>query len=174
MIFVAVMACAVAGSRVELEPDWQVDSIADGWTKSSAAAVASGPIRVTLALKEDNVPALLALLDKTSDPLSASYGKHLSLEELRSLVYVRPSRRAAVRKWLLGENARIIADDQHVGFIVAELEVKDAERAFGVKLIPFAHAESGEVGFPFPPFPLSLAPPIPMSPTPWYLNCSRS
>jgi tripeptidyl-peptidase-1 len=134
----AVAAVALAASRVELEPDWQVDLVPAGWTNVDEPAHADA-VRVTIVLKEENVPELLTLVDKTSDPHSPTYGQHLSIEELQKLVYVHPSHRAAVRTWLLNENASIINDDPLVGFIVAEFMLADLERAFAVKMVPFVH-----------------------------------
>ncbi|KAM3594143.1 uncharacterized protein V6R79_003053 [Siganus canaliculatus] len=57
-------------------------------------------LELTFALKQQNVDLLEETLRLVSDPDSAQYGKHLTLEEVSSLVRPSALTQKAVRRWL--------------------------------------------------------------------------
>lgn len=57
-------------------------------------------LELTFALKQQNVDLLEETLRRVSDPDSAQYGKHLTLEEVSSLVRPSELTQKVVRRWL--------------------------------------------------------------------------
>ncbi|XP_078728268.1 tripeptidyl-peptidase 1 [Lampetra fluviatilis] len=83
---------------VLLEPDQPLGA-PDGWHPLGDVAPDS-EVELTFALKQQNVEALLAVLDRVSDPASENYGRHLSLDEVGELVRPSEETERTVRSWL--------------------------------------------------------------------------
>ncbi|MED6267941.1 polynucleotide 3'-phosphatase [Characodon lateralis] len=60
----------------------------------------SEPLELTFALKQQNIDLLRETLSRVSDPDSAQYGKHLSLQEVASLVRPSELTQKVVQRWL--------------------------------------------------------------------------
>ncbi|MEQ2221175.1 polynucleotide 3'-phosphatase [Ilyodon furcidens] len=60
----------------------------------------SEPLELTFALKQQNIDLLGETLSRVSDPDSAQYGKHLSLQEVASLVRPSELTQKVVQRWL--------------------------------------------------------------------------
>ena len=140
-VAVATLASGASPPRYAPEADGS-SSLPSGWAPVSSRDT-SLSLRVTVALKESGVTALLDHLALASDPQSAAYGAHLSLAELHSLVHVPDSRRATVEAWLVSEKvgAKVVARGR--GFLVAELTMAAAEVAFETELAVYEH-QGGE------------------------------
>ena len=144
-VAVATLASGASPPRYAPEADGS-SSLPSGWSPVPSPPLdAALSLRVTVALKESGVTALLDHLALASDPQSATYGAHLSLAELHSLVHVPDSRRATVEAWLVSEKvgAKVVARGR--GFLVAELTVAAAEVAFETELAVYEH-QGGEGG----------------------------
>ncbi|KAF7662662.1 hypothetical protein LDENG_00231180 [Lucifuga dentata] len=81
-----------------LEQDQDV-LIPDDWARVGRVSPTE-ELEMTFALKQQNVHLLEETLRLVSDPDSAQYGKHLSLEEVSSLVRPSELTQKVVRQWL--------------------------------------------------------------------------
>ncbi|XP_037342379.2 tripeptidyl-peptidase 1 [Pungitius pungitius] len=81
-----------------LESDQDV-LIPDGWTNLGRVNPAED-LKLTFALKQQNIDLLEEILKRVSDPDSAQNGKHLTLEEVSSLVRPTELTQKVVRRWL--------------------------------------------------------------------------
>lgn len=85
-------------------------------------------LELTFALKQQNVDHLERLLKAVSDPDSAQYGKHLSLDEVALLV--RPSHRTrkVVRHWLQSHGVKDCLSAQTEDFLQCTMTAVVAEK----------------------------------------------
>ncbi|KAM8915158.1 tripeptidyl-peptidase 1 [Spinachia spinachia] len=81
-----------------LESDQDV-LIPDAWTNVGRVNPAE-ELKLTFALKQQNIDLLEKMLKQVSDPDSAQNGKHLTLEEVSSLVRPTELTQKVVRHWL--------------------------------------------------------------------------
>lgn len=81
-----------------LEPDQDV-LISDDWTDAGRVH-STEELELTFALKQQNTDLLERTLKLVSDPDSAQNGKHLTLEEVSSLVRPTELTQKVVRRWL--------------------------------------------------------------------------
>uniref|UniRef100_A0A3Q2ZWT5 Tripeptidyl-peptidase 1 n=1 Tax=Kryptolebias marmoratus TaxID=37003 RepID=A0A3Q2ZWT5_KRYMA len=75
------------------------DMIPEDWTHVGRVDP-SEELELTFALKQQNIQLLEETLRRVSDPDSPQYGKHLSLEEVASLVRPSELTQKVVRSWL--------------------------------------------------------------------------
>ncbi|XP_036927421.1 tripeptidyl-peptidase 1 [Acanthopagrus latus] len=73
--------------------------IPEDWTHVGLVDPAE-KLELTFALKQQNVDLLEETLRRVSDPDSAQYGKHLTLEEVSSLIRPSELTQKVVRRWL--------------------------------------------------------------------------
>ncbi|XP_076023855.1 tripeptidyl-peptidase 1 [Genypterus blacodes] len=94
---IALLFCSVVWGGY-LEEDQDV-LIPKDWTHSGAVSPTE-ELELTFALKQQNVDLLEETLRLVSDPDSAQYGKHLSLEEVSFLVRPSALSQKVVHHWL--------------------------------------------------------------------------
>lgn len=87
---VRVDGALVIKGTPEINDLWVQDGLVDDAT----------PMKLFIALKEQNVDLVEQQLSKTSDPNSSEYGKHMSFEELTALTGATPEQIKAVTAWL--------------------------------------------------------------------------
>ncbi|CAL1575111.1 unnamed protein product [Knipowitschia caucasica] len=83
---------------------------------------------LTFALKQQNVPLLETMLMKLSDPDSALYGKHLSLEEVSSLVRPSTETQKVVLSWLQTHGIRGCHSVHTQDFLQCSMSAEQAQR----------------------------------------------
>ncbi|KAG6898306.1 hypothetical protein C0992_011897 [Termitomyces sp. T32_za158] len=128
---------AVKHSWVEVPRGWQYHS----------SAPADHEFSMRIALKQDNIDALIANLWETSDPTHERYGQHLTPAEAEALVAPHPDSREAVNAWL--EHHGIPAEDivYSTGggeWITVRVSVSEAERMLDTKYNVYHHPASNE------------------------------
>ncbi|KAG6886113.1 hypothetical protein C0993_002632 [Termitomyces sp. T159_Od127] len=128
---------AVKHSWVEVPRGWQYHS----------SAPADYEFSMRIALKQDNIDALIANLWETSDPTHARYGQHLTPAEAEALVAPHPDSREAVNAWL--EHHGI--PDENIAYstgggewITIRVSVAEAERMLDTKYNVYHHPASNE------------------------------
>lgn len=104
---------------------------------------------MTVHLMLRHSPADVEELERTlvavSDPRSAQYGQHLSLEQLRELIPVAESHKLAVNDWLADEAGVHEVQPNHEGDIVAVTLTADAaERLFATHIHRFSHPSAND------------------------------
>ncbi|CAB1334880.1 unnamed protein product [Coregonus sp. 'balchen'] len=94
----SVLICSSLVLSEHLEADQDI-LIPEDWTRVGRIS-STEKLELTFALRQQNVDQLEDLLLLVSDPESAQYGKHLTLEEVAALI--RPSQltQKVVRHWL--------------------------------------------------------------------------
>ncbi|KAI0066334.1 subtilisin-like protein [Artomyces pyxidatus] len=119
------------------------DDVPDGFTHNGPAA-GDTPLRLRLALKQNDIEGLQDVLMDVSTPTSANYGKHLSLEEVNEYVTPKPETIAAVNAWLSenGLTAKTLSPaGDWLGF---QTTVAQANRLFDADFSAFTHDATGE------------------------------
>ena len=78
-----------------------VNQLPDGWTEAQKRAPSEGDVLpLSIAIRHDGIATLKKRLDEISDPRHASYGKHLSREEVRQLRTPPRYKTKSVLDWL--------------------------------------------------------------------------
>ncbi|KAK7904366.1 hypothetical protein WMY93_016973 [Mugilogobius chulae] len=85
-------------------------------------------LRLTFALKQQNVARLEDLLMKVSDPDSPLYGKHLSLEEVSRLVRPSAESQKVIGSWLQRHGIRDCHTVHTQDFLQCSMSAEQAER----------------------------------------------
>ncbi|KAJ6652293.1 hypothetical protein lerEdw1_012746 [Lerista edwardsae] len=149
----AAWAClCVAASWWAPEPD-QPFRVPGGWRRVGRVAAAE-ELRLTLALRQQNVARLAEVLREVSSPDSARYGQFLSLVEVRSLVQPSSLTLDTVRKWLEAHGVRACSGVSTLDFLQCRVPAGTAEQ-----LLPgaqFHRYENGERSVVRSPFPYTL------------------
>ncbi|KAG6888473.1 hypothetical protein C0995_008046 [Termitomyces sp. Mi166 len=128
---------AVKHSWVEIPRGWEYHS----------SAPADHKFSLRIALKQDNIDALIANLWETSDPSHPKYGQHLTPADAEALVAPHPDSREAVNAWLEyhGIPAENIAYSTGGGeWVTIRVSVAEAERMLDTKYNVYHHPASNE------------------------------
>lgn len=118
-------------------------AIPHGWTRG-ARAEPSAPLELHFLLRQQNVDRLEAALDAVSYPTSASYGRHLSNDEVNAMVAPTPQAISAVREYISSHGAIAHELTPNADILRAELTVREAERALGCEYYEYRHEGTGE------------------------------
>jgi len=126
LTLLCLLLCSVSVLTEHLEAD-QDTSVPEGWTHVGKVGP-SDWLELTFALKQQNVDRLEELLNAVSNPRSAQYGKHLTLDEVASLI--RPSllTQKVVRHWLLSHGVRNCLTVETQDFLQCPMTVQVAEK----------------------------------------------
>jgi tripeptidyl-peptidase-1 len=102
-------------------------------------------IRLTFALKQQNVDILEKLFWEVSDPRSPSYTHYLTRDQVRSLVKPKQSTVDTVLTWLL-ENGVLPSKISHQNdWLIADMPAAKAEELLQCEFYSFKHSETGDV-----------------------------
>lgn len=112
-------------------------AVATHW-KAVARAPPSATVPLLFALRQRNISELMRIADAVSDPLSKSYGRYLSLEELHSLVGDAAAAEGAVA-WLRAHGFSSIVLYPHAGFVSAEHSAGHLQELFSARVFAFEH-----------------------------------
>ncbi|CAH1274077.1 TPP1 [Branchiostoma lanceolatum] len=114
---------------VHLEPG-QSTSVPEGWTRIERVAP-DEDLKLTFALKQQNVDVLEDLFWKVSDPTHEEYGHYLSLEEIADIL--KPSNKTVteVGRWLEGSGVADCSTIITKDFMECSMSTRTAERLLG-------------------------------------------
>jgi len=117
-----------------------------GWLAAERAAHDEAmTVHLMLRHSTSTIERLERTLVAVSDPRSAQYGNHLSLQELSALAPVEENHKLAVGAWLAGETGVSEVLPNSDGDIVAvTLTTAAAERLFSTRIHRFRHPSAGD------------------------------
>ena len=90
-------------------------------------------IELSFAVKQNNTESLFAALEAVSDPSSASYGSHLSNQEVQAMVAPLPEAVQAVMKHLEDHGVKGSCVTQNCDFVTAVVSIEKAELLLATK-----------------------------------------
>ncbi|KAG6836128.1 hypothetical protein H0H93_011087 [Arthromyces matolae] len=117
-----------------------------GWRYHSSPS-ADHKLDMRIALKQDNIDALIANLMETSDPTHSRYGQHLTPAEAEALVGAHPDSKEVINSWLEyhGVAPENISYSTGGGdWVTIRVSVADAERMLNTKYHVYEHSASSE------------------------------
>jgi tripeptidyl-peptidase-1 len=135
--FISSLA-GVAGSSVESA--FLTEAALRGWNVGAEVGD-DRSIELTFAVKQQNLDKLLETFHAVSDPKNDAYGQHLSFEQVNELTAPHPEALAAVETAVQSLGATEIRRTPNGDFVVAEVTVAAAERAFGGNFLQFVHED---------------------------------
>lgn len=109
-----------------------------GW--ESRVPLAEEPIHLIFAVKQQNRDELSRRFEAISDPTSSSYGAHLSLAEVNTLMAPKAEHLAVVRELLIGLDVRGSANGD---FLSVTTTVGRAERILSAEFLEYCHSDHG-------------------------------
>mmetsp|Transcript_129338 Transcript_129338/g.258237 ORF Transcript_129338/g.258237 Transcript_129338/m.258237 type:complete len:583 (+) Transcript_129338:84-1832(+) len=123
--------------------------IASAWSGWKVGERAAPDEDMTVHLMLRHPPSAIEKLERTlvtvSDPRSALYGKHLSLEQVKEMMPVDDNHRRVVAEWLVGETGVRQVLPNHNGDVVAvTLTAAAAEHLFATRIHRFRHPSTGD------------------------------
>eukprot|EP00936_MAST-01D_sp_MAST-1D-sp1_P002321 g2321.t1 len=113
------------------------------WEEDSAAPNPKDEIVVTVALKQEGIPAMLQALTAASDPTNPHYGQHWSVAQMNERVFAPALAHRRVVAWLTDSGAAVLSTSPNRALIDARFQIATAERAFGLRLRRFVHRHTG-------------------------------
>lgn len=111
-----------------------------GW-KSDGYLPAGASLELTIAVRQTNLQKLEQLFHAVSDPDNANYGRHLTFDQVNALTAPRKEDLTVVDQALGELNATNVRRTANSDFVVAEVPVAAAERAFGDRFLRLWHAD---------------------------------
>ncbi|MGH0162167.1 UNVERIFIED_CONTAM: hypothetical protein FKN15_042259 [Acipenser sinensis] len=112
---------------------------------------ASDQVQLTFALKQRNVRELRELLGRVSDPDSPQYGKHLSLEQLSSMVQPSELTQKVVRRWLESHGVQDCQSVETQDFLQCAMPARVAEKLLpGCEFSRYVNGHQSLVRSPVP------------------------
>ncbi|KZV92013.1 subtilisin-like protein [Exidia glandulosa HHB12029] len=119
--------------------------VPEGWMDDGSVPPADHTINLRIGLKQNKIDVLIEQLYEVSDPTSASYGKHLSKEQVEALVAPHPDTVALVEEWLAAHDispahcSRSPAGD----WLSVNVPVSKAERLLDTNYRVFRRRDNG-------------------------------
>lgn len=137
-LLVASLYCL--GTVLSMENGLWFTPNTNGWVKHSKANPQQ-EVRLTLAVKQNNLEIVDRLFWELSNPKSDQFGKWLSYEELGDLVK-NPSATAAVERFLFTNAINNFDTTDHGTYVSVTMKVGDAEKLFKASFYNYRHASS--------------------------------
>ena len=127
-----------------LSPDHLNAVARKGW-KATSPADPLAPIRLTIALRQENVDQLQETLHDISNPASANYGQFLTHQQLNDLVAPSPETLHTVTTWLSQHTAidTTFAATPNKDFLHVDLTVGEAEQLLSAKYVTYTQQDTG-------------------------------
>lgn len=118
-----------------------------GWTITTTRADPTAILSLHFLLRPNNVPKLLNILEETSEPLSAKYGQHLSLDEVVALTRPTPEAWDTVHSYLLqgSSSSKSTIDTMTSDIVAYETTVANAEKLLGCEYFEHLHVPTGTI-----------------------------
>lgn len=98
--------------------------------------------RVIFGLKNRNVNKLHDIVSQVSNPLDASYGKYMTLEEIRDLTAPTSDAAKSVSNWWMAAGAQQVDITASGDWVIVSIPVRHLERALGVPMRMYSHPHS--------------------------------
>lgn len=133
LLALVCVGCATAG-RISFS-----SQTPSGWT-SAGRVESHRRIHLTFALKQQNVDKLEEIFWAVSDPTSHRYGRHLTVEQIDSLVAPALSTTASVQAWL-NSHGIIGIREASSDFLSATVSAAVAEQLLQCEYYYFEHHE---------------------------------
>ena len=92
--------------------------------------------KVIFVIRQKNMDQLTAILHSVSDPLSSSYGNHLTKEEIDKMTFNENSRDAVV-SYLQSTGTTIVSESLNGEYITAEASIESWEKIFHAEFYIF-------------------------------------
>eukprot|EP00037_Helgoeca_nana_P031921 m.411251 g.411251 ORF g.411251 m.411251 type:complete len:612 (-) comp28606_c0_seq1:105-1940(-) len=140
----ALVACTVGASvrdgddRVALEADVDIVALSRGWVKQTAAPK-DALLRMTFAVKQQNLAALTDTLMRVSNPKHVDYGKHLTKEGVDQLVQPSPESVRSVMKFLEASGVTNCESSGSSDFVHCTVTVATAEAMLNTEYFSYSH-----------------------------------
>ena len=138
------LAATAATAHETLAPQYSESIARKGWT-ATAPADPTTFLRLTVALKQENLDKLKSTLHDVSNPDSSNYGKFLTHDEVNSLVAPSDTTLHTVTTWL-AEHAAVettFAATPNKDFLHVDVTVAQAEELLSSKYWTYTHKETG-------------------------------
>lgn len=113
--------------------------VPDEWEETNSPPLADTKVTVTLALRQRNISGLARVFDAVTNPMSWSYGRYLSLEQVRSLTDAEPSEVTAVTAWVTSSGVSIAAVEALGDALRVSTEVHHIEALLRTELRSYKH-----------------------------------
>lgn len=117
------------------------DAAAGGWSNLGPSP-ADQLLDLTIAVRQQNTAELEKVLLEVSSPRSPNYGKHLSNEEVHTLVAPTDEDIQTIMAWLLSHGLRGFSLTPNSDFIGVKATVAQAEAILGAKYRMLQHTNS--------------------------------
>ena len=138
------LAATAATAHETLAPQYSESIARKGWT-ATAPADPTTFLRLTVALKQENLDKLKSTLHDVSNPDSSNYGKFLTHDEVNSLVAPSDTTLHTVTTWL-AEHAAVettFAATPNKDFLHVDVTVAQAEELLSSKYWTYTQKETG-------------------------------
>ena len=113
-----------------------------GWSEVERSFTPQDLIKLEIGLVQQNLDEAAALLHRISDPSHASYGQHLTADELHSLVSPHETSRESVRQWLRSHNVKSTRESHSSVSIL--VPISTAERMLDAEYATYLQHRTGK------------------------------
>ncbi|KIP04581.1 hypothetical protein PHLGIDRAFT_25524 [Phlebiopsis gigantea 11061_1 CR5-6] len=110
----------------------------------SGAADADKELKLRIALVQNNPEGLIDALYAVSTPDSASYGEHLSKEEVEKFVVPSAATSEAVNAWLKESGLTVSATSPAGDWLTVSVPVNKANELFDADFAVYTHSDTGK------------------------------
>ena len=144
-LFLATTATIVSAHETLCGEKCHLDSVARKGYVATAPASPSASIRLTIALRQENLEKLTSTLHDISDPDSINYGQFLTNQEVNDLVAPSVETISKVTTWL-SNNAAIdttIEATPNKDFLHVDTTIAEAEQLINGKYWTYTHKATG-------------------------------
>ena len=118
-------------------------NVPSGFVQNGAASPDT-QLKLRIALVQNNPSGLIDSLYAVSTPGSASYGQHLSKEEVESFVAPAPQTAQIVNAWLQGAGVNATTVSPAGDWLSITVPVSTANELFGTEFAVFTHSKTGK------------------------------
>eukprot|EP01100_Stratorugosa_tubuloviscum_P011261 TRINITY_DN4_c0_g1_i6.p1 TRINITY_DN4_c0_g1~~TRINITY_DN4_c0_g1_i6.p1 ORF type:complete len:577 (-),score=307.42 TRINITY_DN4_c0_g1_i6:166-1836(-) len=113
--------------------------IPQGWKIKDFKPNPNLELKITLALKQNNIEYLNNLFWEVSNPESKNYGKYLTNEQVNNLIRPKIETRETILNWLFENSIEIFEETKAQDFINIKLTLEKAENLLNCKFYSFEH-----------------------------------
>ena len=146
LIFFATLFAYVAAKpvgRSTMSVHESRTNVPSGFVQTGAASPDT-QLKLRLALVQKDTAGLIDSLYAVSTPGSASYGQHLSKEQVESFVAPAPQTAQAVNAWLQGAGVNATTISPAGDWLSIDVPVSLANELFNTEFTLFTHTETGK------------------------------
>lgn len=115
-----------------------------GWTQAGRAPK-DAKIELIFAVKQTNVDKLESLFHEVSNPKSAFYGKHLTNDEVHTLLAPKPEHLSALNSFLKSHGIAGVPATPNSDMVSATVTIETAERLLNATYHSYTHPDTAHV-----------------------------